>query len=99
MDPISHTQAYRLADKIRGVMAGAVRDDEHRGGEWEQFTGNHFLPLGSAGVEDGPVSLPHLHVDTLSGLLPSDASTNHEGLKCDRVKEIVFIFFVVFSFS
>lgn len=44
MDPISHTQAYRPADKIRGVMAGAVRDDEHRGGEREQFTGNHTLP-------------------------------------------------------
>lgn len=64
MDPISHTQAHWLADKIRGAVEGTVRDDEHGGGEeCEQFTGNHIFPhptppttLGSAGVEDGPLS-------------------------------------------
>lgn len=67
----SHSGIYRLADKIWGIVAGAVRDDEHRGGKWEQFTGNHPQPpsSGSAGVEDGPVSFPHLHMDTLSRVL------------------------------
>lgn len=35
MDPISHTQADWLEDKTQGVVAGTVRDDEHKGGECE----------------------------------------------------------------
>lgn len=42
-DPISHTQEDRRADKIQGAEAGTLKDDERRGGEWEQFTGNHIL--------------------------------------------------------
>lgn len=33
IDPISHTQTDWLADKIQGIVAGAVRDDAYGGGE------------------------------------------------------------------
>lgn len=38
-------------------------------------------PPGSAGVEDGPVSLPHLRMDTLSGVL----LTNHQKHPLSRI--------------
>lgn len=90
MDPISHTQAYRLADKSRATVASSVRDDEHRGGKWEQFTGNHLSPLETLRWRMGLYLLPRLHVGTLSEALETTIQSsefNQECLKCDRVKE------------
>lgn len=47
---------------------------------------SHTLPFGSIRVEDGPVSSPHLHMDTIS-YTASDASVefNQESWKCYSV--------------
>lgn len=55
MDFISYSQGDWLTDKIWGIAAGTVRDDEHKGGEREQFTGNLICSYthGKAGVKHG----------------------------------------------